>query len=37
MEVYGIMDFKEMYRFWCEDDYFDAATKAELLAIRVLF
>ncbi len=28
------MDFKEMYRFWCEDDYFDAATKAELLAIR---
>ena len=34
MEVYGIMDFKEMYRFWCEDDYFDAATKAELLAIR---
>lgn len=28
------MDFKEMYRFWCGDDYFDAATKAELLAIR---
>ena len=27
------MDYREMYRFWCEDDYFDDATKAELKAI----
>ena len=27
------MDYREMYRFWCEDDYFDEATKAELAAI----
>ncbi len=28
------MDYQEMYRFWCTDDYFDAETKAELLAIK---
>lgn len=28
------MDFKEMYQFWCENEYFDEATKAELLAIK---
>ena len=28
------MDYMDMYRFWCEDDYFDEGTKSELLAIR---
>ncbi|MBO4280265.1 MAG: phospho-sugar mutase, partial [Lachnospiraceae bacterium] len=28
------MDYREMYEFWCKDDYFDDATKAELLAIK---
>ncbi len=28
------MDYMDMYRFWCEDDYFDEGTKAELLAIK---
>ncbi|MBO7630864.1 MAG: phospho-sugar mutase, partial [Lachnospiraceae bacterium] len=28
------MDYREMYDFWCSDDYFDEATKAELLAIK---
>ena len=28
------MDYQEMYRFWCTDDYFDAETKAELLAVK---
>ena len=28
------MDYQEMYRFWCTDDYFDAGTKAELLAVK---
>ena len=28
------MDYREMYDFWCSDDYFDAATKAELLAVK---
>ncbi len=27
------MDFMEMYRFWCEDSYFDDATKQELQTI----
>lgn len=27
------MDYMETYRFWCEDSYFDEATKAELKAI----
>ncbi len=27
------MDFMEMYRFWCEDSYFDEATKQELRTI----
>ncbi|MBR6158682.1 MAG: phospho-sugar mutase, partial [Lachnospiraceae bacterium] len=27
------MDYREQYRYWCEDDYFDDATKAELRAI----
>ena len=27
------MDAKKMYQFWCEDAYFDDATKAELKAI----
>ncbi len=28
------MGYQEEYRFWLEDDYFDQATKDELLAIR---
>ena len=28
------MSYMEQYRYWCEDDYFDDATKAELLAIK---
>ena len=28
------MSYMEQYRYWCEDDYFDDATKAELAAIR---
>ena len=28
------MDYKEQFNFWLEDDYFDEATKQELLAIR---
>ncbi len=28
------MSYMEQYRYWCEDAYFDDATKAELLAIR---
>ncbi|MBO4266962.1 MAG: phospho-sugar mutase [Lachnospiraceae bacterium] len=28
------MNYKEQYRYWCEDDYFDDATKKELLAIK---
>ncbi len=28
------MSYKEMFEFWLEDDYFDQATKDELLAIR---
>ncbi len=28
------MDYMENYKLWCEDAYFDDATKAELLAIR---
>ena len=27
------MDYKETYKFWCENDYFDAETKAELKSI----
>lgn len=27
------MDYKEIYSFWCSNDYFDEATKAELKAI----
>ena len=27
------MNYKEIYRFWLEDEYFDAETKAELAAI----
>ena len=27
------MDYKELYRYWCEDEYFDDATRNELLAI----
>lgn len=27
------MDYMETYKFWCEDSYFDDATKAELAAI----
>ncbi len=27
------MDYMETYKFWCEDSYFDDATKAELKAI----
>ncbi len=27
------MDVKETYRFWCEDPYFDADTREELLAL----
>ncbi len=29
-----MMNYKEMYEFWLEDDYFDQNTKDELLAIR---
>ncbi|MBO4890030.1 MAG: phospho-sugar mutase [Lachnospiraceae bacterium] len=28
------MSYMEQYRYWCEDDYFDDATKAELAAIK---
>jgi len=28
------MDYKEQYKFWCEDDYFDQATKKELISIK---
>ncbi|MDD5935751.1 MAG: phospho-sugar mutase [Clostridiales bacterium] len=28
------MSYLDTYRLWCEDNYFDAATKAELLAIK---
>ncbi len=28
------MSYKEMFEFWLEDDYFDQATKDELLAIK---
>lgn len=28
------MDYKKQYEFWLTDDYFDAATKAELAAIQ---
>ena len=28
------MNYMEQYRYWCEDDYFDDATKKELLAIK---
>lgn len=28
------MDYKKQFNFWLEDDYFDEATKQELLAIR---
>lgn len=28
------MDYKEIYRFWCENDYFDAETKKELKSIE---
>jgi phosphoglucomutase len=28
------MNYMEQYRYWCEDDYFDDATKAELAAIK---
>ena len=28
------MNYTEQYRYWCEDDYFDDATKKELLAIK---
>ena len=28
------MSYMEQYRYWCEDDYFDDATKAELEAIK---
>lgn len=28
------MNYMEQYRYWCEDDYFDEATKKELLAIK---
>ncbi len=27
------MDYKEIYKFWCENEYFDKDTKAELSAI----
>lgn len=27
------MDYREIYKNWCEDDYFDSETKKELLAI----
>ena len=28
------MDYKEQYRYWMEDDYFDKATKKELADIE---
>ena len=28
------MSYRDTFQFWLEDDYFDAATKEELLAIR---
>jgi phosphoglucomutase len=28
------MDYKDIYKFWCENEYFDADTKAELLSIK---
>ena len=28
------MGYMEEYKRWCEDSYFDEATKAELLAIK---
>ena len=28
------MGYMEEYKHWCEDSYFDEATKAELLAIK---
>ncbi len=28
------MGYMEQYQFWCEDSYFDAETKAELVAIK---
>lgn len=28
------MDYKEIYRFWCENDYFDAETRQELKSIE---
>ncbi len=28
------MDYMKQYTYWCEDDYFDDATKAELRAIK---
>ena len=28
------MSYMEQYRYWCEDDYFDDATKAELAKIK---
>ena len=28
------MSFMDEFKFWLEDDYFDQATKNELLAIR---
>lgn len=29
-----IMDVKEKYKLWCEDEYFDAATREELKSIK---
>ena len=28
------MDYMDMYRFWCENNYFDEQTKAELKGIE---
>ena len=28
------MSYMEQYRYWCEDEYFDDATKAELKALE---
>ena len=28
------MEYMDQYKFWCEDDYFDEATKKELAAIK---
>ena len=28
------MDYREVYQSWCEDPYFDEATREELLAIK---